>query len=415
MDITEVRSSSIRKARQHQIVEIPTNRGVKIQRATIRFNTPFGVADVPLDSIPEEIEEIHGDGKFDSIKKLFRRNRVAIEPPPRPYDEVMAVDTIADSVIREEIDIDLLPSYVNRNVVSKRVSELKKLKNQQISKKSNVNLALQQKGLPNEIANIVLDYTDIPYSRYGEEYVSYGRGIDKKEYSNEQLESMGFNDEEIDIIDEKLYGRGSKGIVKDDILYGEGSLPANIIKKYGQMASIAYVNNNNVIQELEKYAQTGWTLDSNLSDTEKKVLFKDDEVVVSYRGTDSTKDVLNDLSLLLGLDKLFSPRKRKERKHFKKVLQKYKGKQISLTGHSLGGKSVMNIILKYPTDFYKAYMINGASVHDTTAPLILQRVNKLKDAYNIRVQIDPVSVLNPFQQVLVKQSKGDPHTVNNFV
>lgn len=236
----------------------------------------------------------------------------------------------------------------------------------------------------------------------------------QKVYSDEQLEKMGFNEREIDIIDEKLYGRGKRKH-NDGVIYGEGSLPAETIKKYGQIASIAYQPNNNVIKELEKYNQTGWTLDSSLSDKEKKVIYKGDEVVVSYRGTDSTKDVLNDLSLLLGLDKIFSPRKSKERKHYKKVLKKYKGKKINLTGHSLGGKSVMNIILKYPTEFNKAYMINGASVHDTSAPLKLKAKNKLNDVYNIRVKIDPVSVLNPFQEVKVKQSKGDPHTVYNFV
>lgn len=389
-------------------VEIPRHRGAHILKPNIIFDE----------------NELYGEGRFtDALKRgakavarRFRRPRrgtrasiyidpdavedfTYVAPPNTREDDIIDVAEAYERERRREHEntANQVVEYLVNLVLGKKIpySDLSFYKGDVLTNYNNFRITMNE---INRAKNIIDE-------KYEEVTNPFGRGSEKQ-YSREELKSMGFDDEQIDKIINTLYGKG-KGI------YGKGtSLPADTIKKYGRMSAVAYSANNKVISDLEAMGTTGWNIDTSLSDSEKKVLYKDNEIVVAYRGTSNTKDVLNDISLILKIDKWFSPRRSGESKHFKKVLKKYKGKTINLTGHSLGGKSVMNIMKQYPNDWSKAYMINGASVDDSF--LVLALMKRKNDIFNIRTKIDPVSLLNPFPQVIVKQTKGDPHTVYNF-
>lgn len=391
-------------------VEIPRHRGAHILKPNIIFDE----------------NDLYGEGNrfTNALKKgakaVARRFR---RPPPEPRnaeyadpDDVEDFTYVAPADTRDDVIIDVSQAFNRdkRNEYNDTANDVVKylvnlVRNQKKTTIGYDDLEFYEDNILKDYNNFKVTMNEINRAKtiieknHPELVNVFGRG---KEYSRDELKSMGFDDEQIDKIINTLYGKGKN-------IYGKGtSLPADTIKKYGRMSAVAYSANNKVISDLEALGTTGWNIDTSLSDAEKKVLYKDNEVVVAYRGTSNTKDVLNDISLILKIDKWFSPRRSGESKHFKKVLKKYKGKTINLTGHSLGGKSVMNIMKKYPNDWNKAYMINGASVDDKF--LVLALMKRKNDIYNIRTRIDPVSLLNPFPQVIVKQTKGDPHTVYNF-
>lgn len=109
-------------------------------------------------------------------------------------------------------------------------------------------------------------------------------------------------------------------------------------KVYGLMSKDAYQSNAEIHEkELRKH---GFRLDSDLSDKETKVFVNDTthKVVVSYRGTKASKDIVSDLAIATGTESL-NPRFKGALKKFDQVHTKY-GKEYSYdtTGHSLGGQ-----------------------------------------------------------------------------
>jgi len=93
-------------------------------------------------------------------------------------------------------------------------------------------------------------------------------------------------------------------------------------------------------KELNDY-KTGYNLDTDLSNKNATVLEKGNNVAISYRGTvlSNFSDLLADGEILLGRDKLgifLNDRFDMADQLYNKVKEKYPGKEITLTGHSLG-------------------------------------------------------------------------------
>ena len=227
---------------------------------------------------------------------------------------------------------------------------------------------------------------------------------------------FGFGKTDKEQIRIKGYGKENyEKMKKDGMFYGEGVKKKTWLK-YGRFTALAYPKVKDVENEMKKYKLENWNFDAGLSDHEVKVFYNDKEVIISFRGTDSPKDVLHDLSIIVGLEKIWSARRKKEKKLVKKVMKKYKRDRYTLVGHSLGGKSVMNQMDIYGKKNMHGYMFNGASMGDlaTSAKFLLN--GKYGRMHNIRVSFDPVSVLNPFKETEIKKKRADNvHTVYNFV
>lgn len=90
-------------------------------------------------------------------------------------------------------------------------------------------------------------------------------------------------------------------------------------------------------------------------------------VIHCSRGTARAKDLVPDLHILIGTD-TYSKRMSMERKRLKKVFEAFPNYKIYLTGHSLGGRIVINLIKEYEKQLAKAVAFNpGTSVSHAKA------------------------------------------------
>ena len=116
---------------------------------------------------------------------------------------------------------------------------------------------------------------------------------------------------------------------------------------YGTASQSAYLRNRSDRQNLMNKNGLGeWKLDMELSNKEHTVYNNKNtgEVIFSVRGTDISNqqggkaaDLATDGVLMLGLEKI-TPRYKRSKKGLEKTQDKYKGKKIIISGHSLGGK-----------------------------------------------------------------------------
>lgn len=109
-------------------------------------------------------------------------------------------------------------------------------------------------------------------------------------------------------------------------------------KVYGLMSKDAYESNDTVHKN--ELAKHGFKLDHELSDKETKVFVNNvtKKIVLSYRGTKASKDIVSDIAIATGTESL-NPRFKGALKKFDKVHQKYGSEYTyDTTGHSLGGQ-----------------------------------------------------------------------------
>ena len=96
----------------------------------------------------------------------------------------------------------------------------------------------------------------------------------------------------------------------------------------------------------------GYLLDKKLSDAETKVFFNPTtkKVSVAYRGTVPTnrKDLVSDWHILVGTERK-DKRFQESAKNFERIRDRYKGYDITTTGHSLGGQLSKYVSDAYPT------------------------------------------------------------------
>ena len=141
-----------------------------------------------------------------------------------------------------------------------------------------------------------------------------------------------------------------------------------------------------------------YILDKELSVNRVKVYYriKNRQVVIAVRGTDEASDWYNNAVYGLGGEKSYknTDRFKEVEKIHKEVVNKYKGWKITNIGHSQG---------KLAPEFlgvndYEVITLNGA-----TRPSIL-KTNYNKNQYDIIVDGDAVSRLNPFDLNLFNKS-----------
>jgi hypothetical protein len=137
------------------------------------------------------------------------------------------------------------------------------------------------------------------------------------------------NDEEEEDDDENIFEKSKSEIVDSSFQH-----------KYALLSHLTYLNNTEARKKLQKLDELkGWQINTDLSTREEKVFVNENkgQVVIGFRGSRNIKDwTTSDVHIAVGKvgnDDRFQ----KSLRVYKKVKNKYKNKEISLTGHSLGG------------------------------------------------------------------------------
>lgn len=126
--------------------------------------------------------------------------------------------------------------------------------------------------------------------------------------------------------------------------------------KYSLLAKSAYdfyyTGLDKTQEQLDLYPQTRqFAVNTDLTNKNNIVLVSPKEVVISYRGTDpkNVSDLTADAQILLGLDKIpihFLDRFSDADKVYQRTKKEYPGREITLTGHSLGSTQAVYVGMK---------------------------------------------------------------------
>ena len=184
--------------------------------------------------------------------------------------------------------------------------------------------------------------------------------------------------------------------------------------KYSRLANASYYfkRQSYVRDFLNEMRETrGFQIDKELSNEEVSVFVNriTNEVVVSYRGTSSIKDVGTDLMVLTSTERL-SFRVRSSLELMERVLREYQGFTIKSTGHSLGGflsRIVSNSFGLESHNFNSAESIHGSFIEQNAMTM------------NYRTHYDAVSILSK-DSIRVSTKIGNEatlesvHRLNNF-
>lgn len=181
-------------------------------------------------------------------------------------------------------------------------------------------------------------------------------------------------------------------------------------KIYAEASKLAYGNND----EADKLA--GHTLDRSLSDFEKKVWVNNEtgNLILGHRGTElkdkkhRVKDLLSDVALTFGAERL-DPRFRSAERHLKAVENKYQGKKITTTGHSLAGQ-VSTYLAKKSNNVDKAVTFNKGFT-----PFSDRGSNK---SINYYTQGDVISnagaLFSKGKHIIQNRANKNKHSLSNF-
>jgi hypothetical protein len=103
---------------------------------------------------------------------------------------------------------------------------------------------------------------------------------------------------------------------------------------YAVFAKAAYEKKPEEV--VKKYYGNEWRIDKSLSTSRYQIYTNGQDVIMANRGTHQFEDLVSDYAILQG--KVNSdPRFVEARDTYKKLKAKYCGKNVILTGHSLGG------------------------------------------------------------------------------
>lgn len=193
-------------------------------------------------------------------------------------------------------------------------------------------------------------------------------------------------------------------------------------KTFARFAKSAYKSSIKEKQDIlrQNPNTSSYKIDTFLSDENFTILRNNNEIIMAIKGTNSTKDIVDDIFIFFGLEGdsfLFNKTKDK----LKKIKIKYPHAKISVTGHSLGG--TMTSLLEEST--LKSIISKGVSFNEGKGArgLIYRPAayNSNNSAYFVKG--DPISVLAIPQSkkekktFILKQHKqaGWAHTINQFL
>jgi hypothetical protein len=160
----------------------------------------------------------------------------------------------------------------------------------------------------------------------------------------------------------------------------------------------------------------GWELDESLSNVDRGVYYKDGKAKVVFRGTNFTsgtigRDLGTDALVALGLD-WYSSRIRNSEKTVDLVIQKYGRKNVSLTGHSLGGFIASQIS--------RTHEIPATGFDTTMSPFEFAKGRKYKQFHSMSSYYDPFSTFTRYfgkvkKHTVIAPQRWNPHTVFNYM
>lgn len=145
---------------------------------------------------------------------------------------------------------------------------------------------------------------------------------------------------------------------------------------YSRASKASYARTRNEKQKImDSEGLSDWVLDDQLSNKEHSVFTHKNgrDVIFATRGTDFQNknkgragDLFTDALLTVGLEKI-TPRYKRAERHLKRTLEKHKGKNTVLTGHSLGGEISNELAKKYDLESHVFNKGTSPSVHNMKA------------------------------------------------
>jgi hypothetical protein len=153
----------------------------------------------------------------------------------------------------------------------------------------------------------------------------------------------------------------------------------------------------------------GWTRDKEISNGKTSVYTKDNQVVISHRGTDTSdsQDMSADKDIVLGSFDEDDPRVKRAKKIADKAVKKYRGKKFTQVGHSLGAV-VMEELKRY------AKRNIGFNAGSSPAYNSFRKAPKRIETYLI--DGDGISVFNKKPKGVFKpKGSRSPHDIENFI
>lgn len=223
-----------------------------------------------------------------------------------------------------------------------------------------------------------------------------------------------------------LVGEGND-IDDNDYNYG-GSLEISEDEKlmYALLSSLSYDSDPDILHEYNL------DVDLDLTDYQSMVLYDHMNVYYSIRGSKDFEDfAISDVAIFLGKLKN-TPRYKKEKDKFLRVVQKYSKRYINLCGHSLGGSICLNLTYQFPTLVNECVVFNPGFSYPDIRTSLYKRIqstllpdflksNAVK-AYDTKIKIyhqkyDPVSLLAMFDKNTERQDTdivNHVHSIDNF-
>lgn len=202
-------------------------------------------------------------------------------------------------------------------------------------------------------------------------------------------------------------------------------MPVSEQAKYALMSKAAYKMNNSLKSKEDRMGDAmsvltdggleGFSMDRQESNSKRAVFVNpaSKEVVISHRGTDPTagSNLSTDVAIALGLESM-TRRYKNATARDAATKDKYKGYNIQLTGHSLGGSIATNsaVANNIPA---KVYNSGGGLLNFSH----FMKPKKQQRVTHYTTVADPLSLtskLRPTKQVYVKQKGLNPHSLSNF-
>lgn len=178
----------------------------------------------------------------------------------------------------------------------------------------------------------------------------------------------------------------------------------------------------------------GFTFDPNMSNDRIKVYHSGNDLIIGIRGTKVTNanDLIADLHILkntLRKDESY----RKVKQQIEHILSQKIIRNVILTGHSLGGAMVVELLTEFPTQISAAYVFNSGIgirrfISDMAKKLMCKVVpftRQCKELKLIRKKLhvfttgsDPISLLTrwgPSDNInVIKPLSRNVHSISNF-